>query len=254
MDRRVEPEFLDELPAADPRAIRSRRDLRSLNAWMGNARIMASALRSAFPHEPPLRILELGTGDATFLLRVAQRLAPYWPGTTALLVDRKQIVTPETLRAFEKLGWRAECVAADVFDWLRGSAAQNCDAIIANLFLHHFSESQLSMLLSEAARQTRVFVAVEPRRWNWSVWFCRLLWLIRCNEITRHDAVVSVRAGFAGDELSSLWPALTHGASTSSNASWSLQERPANFASHLFVAERGPRTIISSVKSKRWRL
>ena len=153
-------------------------------------------------------------------------------------MDRKQVVALETLNAFEKLGWRAESVAADVFDWLRGSAAQNCDAIIANLFLHHFSESQLSMLLSEAARQTRVFVAIEPRRWNWSLWCCRLFCLISCNDVTRHDAAVSIRAGFADKELSKLWPALSHGASAPSNGSWSLQERPANFASHLFIAER----------------
>ena len=243
MDRRVEPEFLDELSAADPRAIRSRRDLRCLNAWMGNTQIMARALRSGFPNEQPRRLVELGAGDATFLLRVAERLGPHWRGTTALLVDRKQIVTPETLRAFETLGWRAECVMADVFDWLRGSVAQDCDAIIANLFLHHFSESQLSVLLSEAARQTQVFVAIEPRRWNWSLWCCRLFCLISCNEVTRHDAAVSIRAGFADTELSKLWPALGHGASTPSSESWSLQERPANFASHLFMAERGPRTL-----------
>jgi len=254
MDRQVEPEFLDELPAGDPRAIHSRRDLQCLNTWMRNRQIMTRALRSGFPHEPPQQLVELGAGDATFLLRVAERLGPDWRGTTALLVDRKQIVTSETLRAFDELGWRAEPIAADVFDWLQGSAAQNSDAIIANLFLHHFSESQLSILLPQIARQTRVFVAVEPRRWNCSLWCCRLLWIIRCNEITRHDAVVSIRAGFADNELSNLWPALPHEASTPSNGSWSLQERPANFSSHLFIAERGPRTIIRRVKTKRWQL
>src|SRR5947207_14157941 len=91
MDRRVEPEFLDGLPATDPRAIRSRRDLQSLNAWMGNTRIMARALRSGFPNEPPRRPVELGAGDATFLFRFAQCLAPHCPGTTRWLVDRKHV-------------------------------------------------------------------------------------------------------------------------------------------------------------------
>ena len=45
MDRRVEPEFLDQLPAEDSRAIRSRRDLQRVNAWMGNVGTMARALR-----------------------------------------------------------------------------------------------------------------------------------------------------------------------------------------------------------------
>ena len=47
--RRLEREWLDELPADDPRARRSRADLRRINAIMGNARIVASALKSLFP-------------------------------------------------------------------------------------------------------------------------------------------------------------------------------------------------------------
>ena len=39
MARRVDPEWLDELPAHDPRAQRSRRDLVRINALMGNVQI-----------------------------------------------------------------------------------------------------------------------------------------------------------------------------------------------------------------------
>ena len=60
MTRRVEPELLDELPASDPRAVRSRQDLRRVNAWMGNARIMARALRSAFTGRHCQTLFELG--------------------------------------------------------------------------------------------------------------------------------------------------------------------------------------------------
>jgi hypothetical protein len=42
--RLVQPEILDTLPPDDPRALRSRRDLRRVNAWMGNDAIMAQAL------------------------------------------------------------------------------------------------------------------------------------------------------------------------------------------------------------------
>jgi hypothetical protein len=237
MDRQLERELLDELPASDPRAITSRRDLQRVNAWMGNARIMAHALGSAFQSQPPRRLIELGAGDGTFLLRVAQRLAPDWPGTTVVLLDRQDIVSPKTRHDFGNLGWRAEILVADVFDWLGDGGTQKCDAMIANLFLHHFSESQLSILLSQGAQQTPVFMAIEPRRWVWSLLGCRLLWLIRCNGVTRHDAIASVRAGFAGNELSRLWPA---------RQGWSLQERPANLSSHLFIARRMSGSSLSS--------
>src|SRR5437660_4780441 len=108
MDRQVQPELLDELPATDARAVRSRLDLRRVNAWMGNARIMASALRSTFAGRRCRTIVELGAGDGTFLLRVARRLGPDWRGSMVVLLDRQRIVSPETLRDFEEMGWRAE--------------------------------------------------------------------------------------------------------------------------------------------------
>jgi hypothetical protein len=101
--------------------------------------------------------------------------------------------------------------------------------MLANLFLHHFHEAQLAELLRGAARQTRVFIAAEPRRSPRSLLFSRLLCLIGCNRVTRHDAPVSVRAGFTGSELLRLWP---------DGQGWTLQERPAGWFSHLFVAQR----------------
>lgn len=231
MTRRVEPELLDELPASDPRAVRSRRDLRRVNAWMGNRRIMARALRSAFTGRRCQTLVELGAGDGTFLLCVARLLAPDWEGCSVVLLDRQPVVTPDTLRSLAALGWRPEIIAADVFDWLGKSDSRKCDALIANLFLHHFDAAQLSVLLAKAADHAKVCIAIDPRRWFWSLLGCRLLWLIGCNSVTCHDAVVSVRAGFAGQELSRRWPA---------ERGWSLQEAPANFSSHLFIAQCQP--------------
>jgi hypothetical protein len=53
--------------------------------------------------------------------------------------------------------------------------------------------------------------------------------LIGCNAVTRHDAAASIRAGFAGGELSALWP----GAET-----WRIDERKCGFSSHCFMASR----------------
>ena len=44
--RHLEPELLDGLPADDPRAIASRRDLVRINALMFQARFMASLMRA----------------------------------------------------------------------------------------------------------------------------------------------------------------------------------------------------------------
>jgi len=160
---------------------------------------------------------------------VARRLGPGWQGTSAVLLDRRNIVSAETRQVFAALGWGASPVEADALDWLRQPTAPACDAMIANLFLHHFPAAQLAELLHAAAGLARTFFAVEPRRSARGLLFSRLLRLIGCNRVTRHDAPISVRAGFTGQELSQLWPA---------GQGWLLEERPAGWFSHLFIAQR----------------
>lgn len=229
MKRCVEPEWLDALPSDDPSAVRSRKDLLRVNAWMGNCGIVTRALRSTCRRPTARRLVDLGAGDGKLLLRVARRLSADWQGTSAVLLDRRNVVSPETHQAFAALGWRTASLEADALGWLEQPAAPACDAMIANLFLHHFPAAQLAELLRAAASLARVFVAVEPRRSARACFCCRLLRLIGCNQVTRHDAPISVRAGFAGQELSQLWPA---------GQGWSLQERPAGWFSHVFVAQR----------------
>lgn len=229
MQRHLEPEWLDDLPPADPRAARSRKDLERINAWMNNAGLMADALRQAMNGRALESLIEIGAGDGQFLWGVSGRLAAAWPEASATLLDRQDVVPRERLAAFGGLGWRARLVRADVVDWLRQAPAQTYDALVANLFLHHFRDSQLAEMLGRIAGRTRVCVALEPRRSALTLAFSRCLRVIGCNEVTRHDAPISVRAGFAGTELSRLWPA---------DGNWSLQEGAAGWFSHLFVARR----------------
>ena len=196
MKRIVKPELLDELPPDDPPAVHSRRDLRRVNAWMRNHAIMAAALQTAVNGSAPRQITDLGAGDGHFLVRVAKKISPRWPGVKVVLLDNQKSMSLQTLASFTPLGWRAEAVAADVFNWL--PAATGLDVVVANLFLHHFEDARLAELFRGIASQARLLVAIEPRRSPWPLLCCRLLWLIGCNAVTRHDATISVRAGFSG--------------------------------------------------------
>ena len=84
-----------------------------------------------------------------------------------------------------------------MFDWL--ASANSADAIFANLFLHHFHDEKLAELLRLIAKRTDLFFACETRR-DWpSFAVTRLLGLLGCNSVTRHDARLSMRAGFVGN-------------------------------------------------------
>src|SRR5438128_1782898 len=203
MRRVIERELLDDLRPDDPRAIHSRRDLRRVNAWMGHARIMAARLRAAFPARPPQSIVELGAGDGTFLLRLARRLGSTWKPSSVILVDQQHLLAAQTKKAFEGLSWNVQVKQMDVFDWARAKPP-SADVMIANLFLHHFTSDDLRRLFSRLAELTGFFMACEPRRSRGALGAASLLRLIGCNDVTLHDARLSVRAGFSGAELSQL--------------------------------------------------
>ena len=61
------------------------------------------------------------------------------------LVDRLHIVSNATLAAFDGLGWQAERLSADVFDFF--DSPRQFDLVTANLFLHHFQTARLAELL-----------------------------------------------------------------------------------------------------------
>ena len=231
--RYIQPEMLDELSADDPRAIQSRRDLRKVNTFMGHPGAVTRALRAG--GAPPRVIVELGTGDGTFLLRIARRLRAQ-NGLRALLVDRRPAVSAATREGFKAAGWDVEICESDVFEWLCRPNAETADLTVANLFLHHFREGELAHLLHLAAQQTTRFVACEPRRSRTALAGASLLRLIGCNDVTVHDADVSVRAGFRDRELSALWPP----------AGWRVTERPAGLFSHAFVAERAEGSTVDA--------
>ena len=227
MTRCVEPEWLDELPATDRRAIQSRRDLRCLNAVMGHARFIANALRDSPDWNG--RIIDLGGGDGRFLLKVARSLGKRQRDVEAVLIDRLDLATKETAREFERLGWRLTIKAGDVFEVLAEMPKQADGAIMSNLFLHHFGESQLRRLLKLQAERADIVIACEPRRSTMALVASRLVGLLGCNAVTRHDAVASVRAGFTNSDLTALW---------SDAANWSIQERTLGLFSHGFICRR----------------
>lgn len=234
--RTVRPEILDALEPSDPRAIRCRRDLQRVHRLMGTFAILTRSLRRALGSPPPrgpLRLLELGAGDGSLALRLARRFAACWPSVELTVLDRQSLIAPATGIAFAHLGWTLRPLIVDALEWARAPAQQqptHWNITLANLFLHHFEEARLRELLPAIASRCDIFVACEPRRSLAALLGAQLLPALGASRDTRHDAVVSVQAGFRRGELSRLWPQVA--------GHWCLQERPAGLFSHLFVAVR----------------
>jgi hypothetical protein len=172
MHREVESEILDELSGDDPRAIRSRRDLRMINFLMGNERWIR---RQEF--EGGIVELGAGSGDLTIKLR-----------------EKGKVIGLDLQTA--PPGLEDEWISGDLFETL-GEAEGN--TVVANLILHHFQDDALREL-GELLRKRRRLVMVEPWRSRVALAEGYALWPL-VNQVTRHDMMVSIRAGFRRGEL-----------------------------------------------------
>lgn len=234
LQRQVLPERLDVMAVADPAARRARRDLQRVHRAMRSLTILRRAIESLHLTTPPRHILELGAGDGSLMLRLAQSVRASWPDVQVTFLDRQDVIDAETRRRFNVLGWNVQVLRRDALGWAEAPAEGQYDLCVTTLFLHHFESHALKLLLRAVAGCCRTFVALEPRR-NSIAWIgSHLLGLLGANEVTREDGVTSVVAGFAAEELSYLWP--------SDAAGWLLREYFAWPFTHCFVADGGGRS------------
>lgn len=184
--RVLEQELLETYPDDHPDAITGREDLLLVNAVMGNHRWMERMLRRHM--RPGWKVTEIGAGDGALSRRFVQA----------------GICDAGALHAFDlakrPASWPAEAA------WTQGDLFQQplpgSEVLIANLFLHHFTDAQLRVLGSRIPPTTRVILAAEPeRRWMHTVMGRFFSWLAELHPITQFDMQVSIRAGFRGDEL-----------------------------------------------------
>lgn len=212
MDQRcLVPELLDSLEATDIRAIRSRRDLRLINAFLGNERWIA---RRISDHSSSIRHLaELGSGEGT-LTRLLHCKLPAAVVTGLDLASR-----PEKLPS--TIGW----VRGDFFDTLATVGGDTCTG---NLILHHFRDEDLGKLGGILSR-FRLLIFTEPLRTPLTLALAQLA-LPLASEVTRHDMPASIRAGFRSGELSRLL-GLDPGV-------WHLEEMASRRGSIRLVASR----------------
>ena len=185
LDRVIVPEILDSLDPSDPRALRSRSDLRLIDFFLGNSRWIVGQLEKQDP--APARILELGAGEGELCRRINASL----PSSSVTGLDL--IGRPANLSA--DIDW----ISGDFFDTL---PATNADTCVGSLILHHFSDRALRELGSRM-KSFRCLAFCEPLRGRAPLFFSTVSSLFM-GEVTQHDMPVSIRAGFRLGELPAL--------------------------------------------------
>lgn len=181
-ERVITPEILDRLDASDPAAQRSRMDLRAINTLMGNFRWVGNVLRN---RELNRGIVEIGAGEGG----LSKKLSRQFPSVPVTGLDLAP--PPGDLG---EVRWRQ----GDLFSVLPEMTG---DALVGVMILHHFPPAQIAEL-GRISRNFRMLCFCEPWRSSLSLALGRGM-LPFVGEVTRHDMIVSIKAGFRRGELAS---------------------------------------------------
>lgn len=182
MQRLLTAELLDHLDPDDPRALRSRSDLRMLDALLGNSRWIVRSLRLQHSGQ----IIELGAGEGRLCRRLAQALP-------ARVFGLDRMPAPATMP--ESARW----VQGDFMQTLENRGGDTC---CGSLILHHLNERELGQLGCLLGKFRRL-VFSEPYRSRWPLLMASVATPL-VGEVTRHDMPASIKAGFRRGELASL--------------------------------------------------
>jgi ubiquinone/menaquinone biosynthesis C-methylase UbiE len=186
--RATEPELLDEgVPEGE--ALKSLRDLKRVNRWLGGRRAIARALRPFLV--PGARLLDVGCGSADMPGWLARR-----PPRPALVVglDLKWLHVRQAPAAVHP-------VVGDVR--ALPFAPLSFDVVTASLFLHHFDEEEAPEVLRRLfalARGALVVNDLHRARVPWL--FGRAVFPLAFeSRVSVEDGLLSIRRAFRPDEL-----------------------------------------------------
>jgi ubiquinone/menaquinone biosynthesis C-methylase UbiE len=185
-ERKIFPELMDSFTGPEKRQILG--DLERINRWFGSRRSIQLALGHLVTEAEPFSVLDIGaaSGDSGCYIR------SLYPQATVVSLDYQS----------EHLYSNTDTkIVADAFQL--PLKAKSFDIVFSSLFLHHFDEASIVVLLEQFSKiAVRGIVAVDLLRHRFAYHFLPLTSaLFRWHRISVHDGIRSVQAAFTKPEL-----------------------------------------------------
>ena len=194
--RRRGVEYLDA-PNVDPRLVRrSLADVALANALFGGTRAVLLALEDVLPElAGAATLLDVGSGVGDIAARARETARRRQIDLSLITIDMAETLAIAS-RARTGNSVRGTATALPFAD-------RSVDIVMCSQTLHHFDDASAATVLRELDRVARVRVIVADLRRSWLA--AAGLWVasfpLGFHPVSRHDGVVSIMRGYAGDEL-----------------------------------------------------
>lgn len=196
------PELLDIRQPVNRKLEASLESLTVLNKYFGAYSLVRHFMRRWLEPGRTYRLLDLATGSGDIPRMIINWTRKHDVTMKIDAVDRQ----PATL----EIARRASMDYPEI-NYIRADARTFCDAmtydvVCCSLALHHFSELDALKVLRRACELSHDKVLIADLERTWFTWACveAVTTFATRDEMTRHDAKLSVRRAFSYDELGDL--------------------------------------------------
>ena len=193
LKRSYEKEIMDDFSIDDERINLALSELKVINKYLGGNRTSSQGLRKFLKDEncSKLTLLDVGSGNSKILSGfISERVS-----TFSVDINKQCCVNARDSNPNLKV------ICADVFSLPFNGI--KFDVVHLSLFLHHFKEEQITIILKGAIQQAGKGIVINDlQRSIFAYWGIKLLTLLFSkSEMVRNDGPLSVRKGFRKKEL-----------------------------------------------------
>ena len=182
---------MDDFSIQDERIDKALNELKIINKYLGGISTTKSALKYFTESEnDKLKILDVGSGSSDNLLAAKSK----YPNLQILSIDKN-------LRALSSSKNLIDRINSDAFELPFKN--NSCDIIHTALFLHHFTEEELHLLLKEFLRTASKGIIINDLQRSYlALMGIKILTvLFSKSEMVKNDAPLSVKRGFTKQEI-----------------------------------------------------
>jgi Methylase involved in ubiquinone/menaquinone biosynthesis len=193
-------EIMDDLDCRGEVVNQTLRELDFINQWLGGNQVTLQPLRriiSTLPSDKTITIADLGCGSGEMLKLIAREFRNHKLNLIGIDAN-PNIIEFAKLHTAEVPAISVKTV--NVFD--PAFENESFDIVIATLFMHHFSESELARVLKTLKRNTRTAIIINDlHRHPLAYRSIKILTsLFSRSAMVRFDAPLSVARGFKKEE------------------------------------------------------
>jgi 2-polyprenyl-3-methyl-5-hydroxy-6-metoxy-1,4-benzoquinol methylase len=199
-------EIMDDLEFHDDVVFQTLRELDFINQWLGGNAVTLSAIEKVWkeiPKEKSISIADLGCGSGEMLRLIAKKGIHQNRKVRLMGIDANPHIA-EYARKHSSNFTNIDFEASNIFS--NEFRSQNFDIVIATLFLHHFSDRELTNLFVELKKQVKTAIIVNDIHRHPLAYYS-IKWLTALfskSSMVKFDAPLSVLRAFTRSEIQSI--------------------------------------------------